>query len=106
MAAPKGRPKPKGSGTPKGFKRKETIEFKQAVTSLIEWGTPQFISWMEQLDTPEKRLDYVLKFAEYAYPKYARVEHTGKDGGAIETIEITPEQRREALKRILSAKRS
>ena len=101
MPAPKGRQKPIGSGTPKGFKRKETIEFKRAVNSLIEWGTPQFIQWMEQLDTPEKRLDYVLKFAEYAYPKMARVEHTGKDGGAIETIEITPEQRREALRKRL-----
>ena len=102
----KGTPKPKGSGIKKGQQRKETIEFKQAVTSLIEWGTPQFIQWMEMLDAPEKRLDYVLKFAEYAYPKYARVEHTGKDGGAIETLDITPEQRREALKRILNAKRS
>jgi hypothetical protein len=99
------RPQPKG-GSRKGIPNKATQSFKEAVTSLLEWGTPQFIQWMEMLDAPEKRLDYVLKFAEYAYPKYARVEHTGKDGGAIETLDITPEQRREALKRILNAKRS
>jgi hypothetical protein len=80
MPFTKGTPKPKGSGIQKGYQKKETIEFKQAVNNLIEWGTPKFIMWMEELDAPEKRLDYVLRFAEYAHPKLARQEVTGADG--------------------------
>lgn len=96
---------PRG-GSRKGIPNKATIGFKEAVNNLIEWGTPQFIQWMEQLDTPDKRLDYVLKFAEFAYPKIARTEHTGKDGAPIETMEVTAEERRKVLLRLLDAKRS
>lgn len=94
---------PRG-GSRKGIPNKATQTFKEAVSNLIAWGTPQFIGWMEELDSPEKRLDYVLKFAEYAYPKMARIEHTGSNGGPIETFEITAEERRKALQKLLGGK--
>jgi hypothetical protein len=102
MGAPKGRKKPPGSGMQKGQSVQRTIEFKESVNNLINWGAERMLGWMEQLDTPEKRLDYVFKFAEYAYPKMARVEHTGKDGGAIETVEIDSKTRRDLLLKLLN----
>lgn len=105
MAGIKGKPKPIGSGKKKGTPNKVTKEFKEAVTAFINTNQEKFGEWLEQMGSPKDRFDVIVKIAEYAYPKYARVEHTGKDGGAIETFEITPEQRREALKRILNAKR-
>jgi hypothetical protein len=102
MAAPKGNKFSKGRGnTP----NKVTREFKEAVTQFVNLNQERFGEWLEQIESPKDRFDVVIKLAEYAYPKYARIEHTGKDGGAIETLDITPEQRREALKRILNAKR-
>lgn len=97
----KGAPKPEGAGRKKGTPNKTTLQFKEAVTNLLEWGAPQFIEWIAQIDTPEKRFDIVFKMAEYAYPKMARVEHTGKDGGAIEHMEVTPEDLTNAIRTIL-----
>lgn len=76
-------------------------QFKEALQGLIEWTNPRLIEWFEQLETPEKKLDFTLKFLEYSYPKISRVEHTGKDGEAIETLEIDGFKRRELLQRLL-----
>ena len=35
---------------------------------------------------PAKALDLLAKLAEFAAPKLGRVEHTGKDGGPMETV--------------------
>jgi len=44
--------------------------------------------------------EYASKAAPYIHPRLAAVEHTGKDGGPIETTSVTP---REAARRLLFA---
>lgn len=102
MAAPKGRPKPVGSGRTKGAENKVTRTFREAVTNLIEKSQDEFIGWLGEIEDPKARFDVVHKLAEYAYPKFSRVEHTGEDGGPIETVEVTPEQRRQLLQRMMN----
>jgi hypothetical protein len=81
MAAPKGsvhNPK----GRPAGKPNKATVEFRQAVTNLLNYAAPEMIGWLQQVaeTSPDKALDHVSKLAEYANPKLARQELVGADG--------------------------
>lgn len=82
MAPPKGKSNnPKGK--PKGTQNKVTTDFKDAVNKFIHYSAPQMIKWLEQIEDPEKRLNQLHKFAEYAYPKLARTENVGDGGGPM-----------------------
>jgi hypothetical protein len=90
-----------GIGKPKGAQNKTTVQFKEAVTTFIESNHNKFNEWLELIDSPAARFEVICKLAEYAYPKLARQELTGLNGNPIEHIEVTPEQRREALRKRL-----
>lgn len=76
------------NGRPKGIPNRTTTDFKQAVNKLIEYATPNMVAWLETVahDDPAKALDLVHRLAEFAHPKLARTELTGKDGGVLETV--------------------
>ena len=102
MKFQKGNPKPPTAGRKKGVENKVTRSFREAVTNLIEMSQDQFIHWLGEIEDPKARFDVVHKLAEYAYPKFSRVEHTGENGGPIETVEVTPEQRRQLLQKMMN----
>jgi len=87
------RPKPPnaGMGRPKGSVNKATREFRETVHALLEENRDNVGKWLSQVaeghgevkPAPEKALDLLAKLAEYAAPKLARTEHTGKDGEAM-----------------------
>lgn len=98
-----GRPKgtPKTGGRVAGQPNKATVEFRETVTKLLSDNATNVAIWLAQVadghgDTkpdPAKALDMLAKLAEYAAPKLNRTEHTGANGGAIETvsrIELVP----------------
>ena len=71
---------------------KVTREFRETVKALLEGNADNVARWMalvaegdgaELKPDPGRALDLMAKLAEYATPKLARTEHTGKDGGAI-----------------------
>jgi len=78
------------AGTP----NKATKEFRETITKLLDDNAENVGIWLQQVAQghgeakadPGKALDLVAKLAEYAAPKLNRTEHTGKDGGPMETI--------------------
>ena len=79
-----GQPVPSNlNGRPKGVQNKATVEFKEAVTNMISYATPQMVKWLEKIakKNPEKALEMVYKFAQFGYPLLARTEKTGPGGG-------------------------
>jgi len=78
-------------GKPKGTISKTTTEFKEALNNLLKCAAPEMTNWLKAVANtdPAKALDLVAKLAEYIHPKLGRTEHTGRDGGAIETKDVT-----------------
>lgn len=86
----------KTGGRAKGVPNKATVEFRQAVTRVLEDNADNYGKWLKQvaegygrgddkvMPDPAKALDLVAKLAEYAAPKLNRVEHTGKGGNTIQ----------------------
>ena len=82
----------KTGGRRPGSTNKVTREFRETVKALLEGNADNVSRWLslvadgdgaELRPDPGKALDLMAKLAEYATPKLARTEHTGKDGGAI-----------------------
>jgi hypothetical protein len=89
MAKPTGLPKT--GGRKPGSVNKSTKEFRDTVSALLEKNSANVGIWLTQVaeghgevkPAPEKALDLLAKLAEFAAPKLARTEHTGKDGDAM-----------------------
>jgi hypothetical protein len=88
--------RPKTGGRKKGTPDKITSEFRETVRKLLEDNNENFGRWLALVaegdgseggkPDPAKALDLIVKLAEYAAPKLGRVEHTGADGGPVETV--------------------
>jgi hypothetical protein len=89
MAKPKG--SPKTGGRKPGSVNKSTKEFRDTVSALLEKNAANVGIWLKSVaeghgdvkPAPEKALDLLAKLAEFAAPKLARTEHTGKDGESM-----------------------
>lgn len=81
MAFPKGKKNPRAGRTP-GAQNKATLEFKDALTALLNHSAPEMTDWLKQIDDPFKRFDVLSRFAEYIHPKLNRtdVQPLGADG--------------------------
>jgi len=75
----------KTGGRQPGSPNKTTREFRQVVHDLLQANRNNYATWLAQVagNDPGKALELVAKLAEYAAPKLARTEITGKDGGPI-----------------------
>lgn len=84
MGMPKGK-SGNPNGRPKGAKGRATIEFKEAVNNLISYATPEMVGWLKTIaiDSPDKALDHLYKFAQFGHPLLARSELTGEGGGPV-----------------------
>lgn len=67
-------------GRPKGSPNKSTLQFKEAVTRLLN---KQNLHALLAQVPPERQLEIICKLAEYAFPKLARSEVSGADGGPL-----------------------
>lgn len=89
-----------GPGRPKGIPNKVTTEFRETVRQLLEDNAENVSKWLQDVaegtntDKPDpgKALDLLAKLAEFAAPKLARVEHTGKDGGPVRIVASSEDQ--------------
>lgn len=72
MAAPKGNSY--SPGRPKGSKNQITQDTREAYKMFVQGNLGRLNEWMDELDSPEKKLDFMLKFSEYFIPKLARTD--------------------------------
>lgn len=81
----------KTGGRQKGSPNKLTIEFRETVRQLLEDNAENIALWLGQVakEDPNAALDKIVRLAEYAAPKLARTEVTGRDGGPV-VVSATP----------------
>lgn len=83
----------KTGGRQKGTPNKATAAKVQEIAATGETPLDYMLRIMR-----DNLLDYELRFeaakaaAPYVHPKLSAVEHTGKDGGAIQTEDVTPNE--------------
>lgn len=98
--------KREGAGRKKGIPNKTTARAREAIGIFVEGNIDRLQGWLEQISngipklndagepiagqylvppSPLEALRQLSGLMEYHIPKLARVEHTGKDGGPIET---------------------
>lgn len=88
------RKREKTGGRIKGTPNKVNREFRETVRKLLDDNADNVGTWITQVAEghgenkadPAKALDLLAKLAEFAAPKLGRVEHTGKDGGPMESV--------------------
>jgi hypothetical protein len=79
----------KGDGRPrrpKGSENKAKKTFREAINHLLENSQDQFIEWLAQIEDPKDRFNVIKDLAEYAYPKYARLEVANVDTKPTELV--------------------
>jgi hypothetical protein len=89
----------KGRGRPPGSLNKATKTFRETVSRLLEDNAENVSKWLievaegsvekELKADPKGALTLLAQMAEYATPKLARTEVTGKDGGALEFADLS-----------------
>lgn len=91
MGAPKGRPKPKGAGRVAGVPNKSTQNAREAIAQFVDGNAHRLVEWLDRIaiDSPKDAFTCFQSVVEYHIPKLARTEHTGKDGAAIETKDVS-----------------
>lgn len=86
----------RGGGSRKGRPNKVTQNAREAITRLVDEFSPRIEVWLEEVYTEqgaEKALRCFTDLIEFAVPKLARTEITGKDGGPV-VIQASPEDER------------
>lgn len=76
MPAPKGRPKPAGSGKKKGQKIKKTLQWEEFGKIVIEGNLPRVQAHLASLEGQEL-YEAWLKLINYFKPQLARTETKG-----------------------------
>lgn len=92
-----------GGGSRAGIPNKVTIEFRETVQKLLDDNRANVAKWLAAVaegqpdhdvkPDPGKALDLMAKLAEFAAPKLARTEITGKDGAPF-VIQALPQDER------------
>lgn len=98
----------RGRGRPAGSVNKATKTFRETVSRLLEDNAENVAKWLIEVaeGNPEKELKadpkgaltLLAQMAEYATPKLARTEVTGKDGGALEISNLSESELDEKIK--------
>jgi hypothetical protein len=86
----KAKPPAAGMGRRKGVPNKATGMAREAIAKLVEGNIDQLQGWLAAIAADEKQgpavaFKLLMDVMEYHIPKLSRAEHTGADGGAIDT---------------------
>ncbi len=79
-----------GAGRRAGIPNKASIARQQAVAASGETPLDHMLRVMRDPASDDQRRDQMARAAApYVHPKLGAIEHTGKDGGPIETAELS-----------------
>ena len=79
-----------GAGRPPGSVNKASQEAREKVVATGETPLDYMMRVMRDKSAEHQRRDDMAKAAApYVHPKLSAIEHTGKDGGPIETVDLT-----------------
>jgi hypothetical protein len=75
-----------GKGRVKGVPNKATKQAREAIAAFVDANAEKLQTWLDAIaeDSPKDAFNCFLALVEYHVPKLGRIEHTGKDGGAVE----------------------
>lgn len=78
----------KTGGRRPGSPNKATAEARAAIAAFVDSNAHRLQEWLDRIaeDDPEKAFGLFQSVIEYHVPKLARQEHSGPDGGAIESV--------------------
>ena len=79
----------KTGGRQKGTPNKSTAEVREAIAAFASANVDQMGTWLNEIESPEKKLDLFLRAIEYHIPKLARTEVAGdSDNPLLRKIEL------------------
>ena len=78
----------KTGGRQKGTPNKSTAEVREAIAAFASANVDQMGTWLNSIDSPEKKLDLFLRAIEYHIPKLARTEVEASVTHEIKKIEL------------------
>ena len=87
MAGTGSRPGERRGGRQKGTPNKATLTAREAISRFVDGNAHKLQEWLDQIaasDGPKAAAGLYIDMVEFAVPKLARTELTGKDGGAIQ----------------------
>lgn len=64
-------------GREKGSQNKITAKSREIYAQLLENNYAKMQKWLDELENPKDKLDFVLRSSEYVLPKLARTEVQG-----------------------------
>lgn len=73
----------KTGGREKGTPNKSTAEVREAIAAFASANVDQMGIWLNEIESPEKKLDLFLRAIEYHVPKLARTEVAGDPNAPI-----------------------
>lgn len=77
----------KSGGRVKGSKNRADENLRAQFAFFLNHASQDIVALFDKLksENPKQALDAIKDYAEFVLPKLARTEHTGADGGTIDT---------------------
>lgn len=94
-----------GAGRPAGTPNKATTQAREAIARFVDGNVERLNGWLDAIadENPKDAFNCFMSVVDYHIPRLARSEHTGLNGGPIETRNLQ-ESDKDVISRYLATK--